>query len=120
MQCLVPNSIELPESLGPEVIWEHDLRYHDACAHRRDDPDSPRFNRQIGGSRLTRIPHVGDLLVSAARPSNSIKACEALPPTRRYELVKALTKLLDEENVAGDGTLTIPGEYLEVVVEMQE
>jgi ubiquinone/menaquinone biosynthesis C-methylase UbiE len=45
-----------------------------------------------------------------------IKALEAQPAERRPVLEAALIDLLEECNVATDGTLCIPGEYLEVVV----
>ena len=45
-----------------------------------------------------------------------IKALEAQTPERRVELEVALTELLDSSNVATDGTLCIPSEYLEIVI----
>ncbi len=45
-----------------------------------------------------------------------IKAFEAVEADRRVELEAALMKLLVGSNVAKDGTLDVPSEYLEVVI----
>jgi len=44
------------------------------------------------------------------------KAFLALDPAGRARLESDLLALLDELNVAGDGTLVVPGEYLETVI----
>ena len=45
-----------------------------------------------------------------------VKAFEAIDPEARKALETELYALLDEFNVAEDGTLVVPGEYLEAVV----
>jgi hypothetical protein len=45
-----------------------------------------------------------------------LKAFEAIDPQARKALEADLYVLLDEFNVAGDGTLVVPSEYLEVVI----
>ena len=45
-----------------------------------------------------------------------LKAFAALDPNAREALEADLYALLDEVNVAKDGTLVVPGEYLEVVI----
>ena len=45
-----------------------------------------------------------------------LKAFAAIDPDAREALEAELRALLDELNVANDGTLVIPGEYLEVVI----
>ena len=45
-----------------------------------------------------------------------IKALEAQTPERRIELRRAIVDLLESSNVATDGTLCVPSEYLEVVI----
>jgi hypothetical protein len=45
-----------------------------------------------------------------------LKAFEAIDPEARKALEADLYALLDELNVATDGTLVVPGEYLEVVI----
>jgi hypothetical protein len=45
-----------------------------------------------------------------------LKAFEAIDPPQRKSLETDLYTLLDELNVAKDGTLVIPSEYLEVVI----
>jgi ubiquinone/menaquinone biosynthesis C-methylase UbiE len=45
-----------------------------------------------------------------------LKTFAAIEPARREALAADLRALIDEFNVADDGTLVIPGEYLEVVV----
>ena len=58
-------------------------------------------------------------MCSGGRPSRgpTHKAFEALPPARQSELHVALIELLSRHNRArGDGSLVVPGEYLEVVI----
>ena len=45
-----------------------------------------------------------------------IKTLEAQTPERRVELEAALIELLESSNVATDGTLCVPSEYLEIVI----
>ena len=45
-----------------------------------------------------------------------LKAFAAIEPPQREALEADLHALLDEFNVAKDGTLVAPGEYLEVVI----
>jgi hypothetical protein len=45
-----------------------------------------------------------------------LKVFEAIDPKARKALEDDLYALIDEFNVADDGTLVIPGEYLEAVV----
>jgi hypothetical protein len=45
-----------------------------------------------------------------------LKAFEAIDPDARTALETDLHALLDEFNVAEDGTLVVPGEYLEAVI----
>jgi hypothetical protein len=45
-----------------------------------------------------------------------LQAFEAIDPEARKALEADLYALLDELNVATDGTLVVPGEYLEVVI----
>ncbi len=45
-----------------------------------------------------------------------LKAFEAIDPKARKALETDLYALLDEFNIAKDGTLVVPGEYLEVVI----
>jgi ubiquinone/menaquinone biosynthesis C-methylase UbiE len=44
------------------------------------------------------------------------KAFAALPPDMAAALERDLTELLNRSNVAGSGSLVVPGEYLEVVI----
>jgi ubiquinone/menaquinone biosynthesis C-methylase UbiE len=44
------------------------------------------------------------------------KACEALEPERRVGMINDVADLLRRLNVAGDDSLVVPGEYLEIVV----
>ncbi len=58
-------------------------------------------------------------MCSGGRPSRgpTHKAFGALPPARQSELHVALIELLSRHNRArGDGSLVVPGEYLEVVI----
>ena len=45
-----------------------------------------------------------------------LKAFAALDPEARKALEKDLLALLDKYNVAEDGTLVLPSEYLEAVI----
>jgi hypothetical protein len=45
-----------------------------------------------------------------------LKAFAALEPSARASLERDLMALLDRFNRSGDGTLVVPGEYLEIVI----
>jgi len=49
-----------------------------------------------------------------------LKAFAAIEPDARQELESDLYAFIDEFNIAADGTLVIPGEYLEVVITKME
>ena len=58
--------------------------------------------------------------VNMSLPKNLVivndKAFAALDVPAARELERDITALLDELNIAGHGSLVVPGEYLEVVV----
>jgi ubiquinone/menaquinone biosynthesis C-methylase UbiE len=43
-------------------------------------------------------------------------ACAALDPVRQTQLTEDISALLEDRNIAGPGSLVVPGEYLEVVI----
>jgi hypothetical protein len=45
-----------------------------------------------------------------------LKAYAALDADRQAQLTEDITKLLEDRNVGGPGSLVVPGEYLEIVV----
>lgn len=46
----------------------------------------------------------------------TLKAFAALPPTGQAALERDLLALIDQFNRSGDGTMVVPGEYLEIVI----
>ena len=45
-----------------------------------------------------------------------LKAFEALDEARRVTLRQDILQLIEEFNVADDGTMKVPSEYLEIVI----
>ena len=66
-------------------------------------------------SSATSRPNIGSRS-SATYYGPVVKAFAAIDPEARKALETDLHALLDEFNVAEDGTLVVPSEYLEVVM----
>ncbi len=71
-------------------------------------------------AHVTSTDYVPELLekgAARAQPKASpLKTFAALDETGQHRLEADLTELLERRNVAGRGSLVVPGEYLEVVV----
>jgi SAM-dependent methyltransferase len=73
-----------------------------------------RCERRIYNFRYRSAAHWVDVFRELYGPTH--KAFAALDADGAGSLERAITALLDELNVAGPGSLVVPGEYLEVVV----
>ena len=73
-----------------------------------------RCERRIFNFRYRSAAHWVDVFRELYGPTH--KAFAALNADGARSLERAITALLDELNVAGPGSLVVPGEYLEVVV----
>jgi SAM-dependent methyltransferase len=100
-----------PPGVQPPSLWGVETHlatlFGDQAARIAATPRTFNF-------RYRSAAHIGDTFRTGYGPVH--KAFAALPPDRAAALEKDLVELLDSANVARNGALVVPSEYLEVVV----
>jgi hypothetical protein len=103
----------LPPPAGAKspLLWGTDQGLRELFG---DGAASIRAERRTFMFRYRSPAHFTDVFTAYYGPM--LKAVTALDPERREALVADLHALIGELNKARDGTMVVPGEYLEVVI----
>ena len=100
-----------PASVQPPALWGTEPHIVELFGTQAAQI---RCERRIFNFRYRSAAHWVDVFRELYGPTH--KAFAALDADGARSLERAITALLDELNVAGPGSLVVPGEYLEVVV----
>ncbi|MGD9511741.1 MAG: class I SAM-dependent methyltransferase [Geminicoccaceae bacterium] len=100
-----------PPGLNPPTLWGDEA--HLATLFR-DEAAQIRATRQSFNFRYRSAAHFVEVFRTWYGPVH--KAFAALPADKGADLERDLIELMQELNVAGPGSLVIPGEYLEAVI----
>jgi ubiquinone/menaquinone biosynthesis C-methylase UbiE len=103
--CPPPAGLDSPARWGTVEFLEEQFG---------EDAAEIRIERRDYDFRFRSAEHFMEVFATFYGPM--IKALEAQTPEQREALHAAVMDLLDRSNVAVDGTLNVPSEYLEVVV----
>jgi len=109
--ALVSRFAPPPVGLRSPVLWGTEARLSELFGDRAASLVARRRNFVF---RYQSPDHFIEVFARYFGPV--IKALERLDPVGRAELAIALRDLLESENRSDSGGLTIPGEYLEVVI----
>ena len=109
---LMGGFVAPPPGLASPMLWGTERRLDELFGRQARDV---RCVRRDFVFRYRSAEHWIEIFRNYYGPTH--KAFAALPPARQSELHVALIELLSRHNRArGDGSLVIPGEYLEIVI----
>ncbi len=110
---LVGRFVPPPAGLNSPALWGTEERLQEFFG---DIATNIRIEKKMYDFRYKSVDHFVDIFSTYYGPT--LKVLEALDEEKRAQFTAELRDLLDSWNEATDGTLTIPSEYLEVVVEL--
>lgn len=108
---LIARYVPPPHGISSPLLWGTEPRIVELFGSQASDIQCVRryFN-----FRYHSVEHWIDVFSNYYGPLH--KACEALDPERRTNMVDDVAALLRRMNTGGDNSLLVAGEYLEVVV----
>ena len=110
---LVGRFVPPPAGLSSPALWGTKERLQELFG---DAATNIRIESKFFDFRYESVDHFIDVFSTYYGPT--LKVLEALDGEERARFTSELRELLDSWNEATDGTLSIPSEYLEVVVEL--
>lgn len=108
---IVGSYIPAPAGLKSPALWGTETHIVELFGA---DAMDIRTNRKDFNFRYRSAAHWIQIFRNFYGPIH--KAFAALDPAGQAALEKDITKLLNKNNIAGPGSLVVPGEYLEVVI----
>ena len=108
---VVGRHVAPPAGLASPALWGTEAHIVKLFGSRAADV---RCERKRFNFRYRSSAHWIDVFRDFYGPTH--KAFAALDAAHRAELEREITRLLERFNVAGDASLVVPGEYLEVVI----
>lgn len=99
-----------PPGVKPPALWGTEARVQELFG---DAVASIQAQKRYFIHRYRSAQHAVEVFCTYYGPV--VKALEALEPARQEQMRRDLHTVLEEVNIATDGTLVAPGEYLEVV-----
>ncbi|HEY1348622.1 MAG TPA: class I SAM-dependent methyltransferase [Ktedonobacteraceae bacterium] len=99
-----------PPGVRPPALWGTQERVQELFGN---EVVSIQAHKRYFFHRYRSAEHAVEIFCTYYGPV--VKALEALEPARQEQMRQALHTVLDQVNIATDGTLVAPGEYLEVV-----
>lgn len=108
---LISGYVPPPPGVSSPLLWGNEPRIVELFGQQAADI---RCIRRHFNFRYRSAAHWIEMFTKYYGPLH--KACEALAPERREQLVDDITALLMRLNVGGADSLVVPGEYLEIVV----
>lgn len=111
---VIGGHVPPPAGVSPPSLWGTEPRIVELFGASAADI---RCTRRHFNFRYRSAAHWLDIFRRYYGPVNKVYA--ALDATAQARLSREITTLLDELNIGGSGSLVVPGEYLEVVVQKQ-
>lgn len=111
---LIGQYVPPPAGLKPPVLWGTDAFLHDQFAEAAQSISIAKRNYVF---RYRSTAHWLEVFQTYYGPIH--KAFEALDNDDKATLTRDLTAILDKFNIADDGTLVMPAEYVEVVITLK-